>query len=137
MAACDHDTLAMYLRGQKCSVHTVRFSPEVEFLVAANLAIELGQSTEETLQYMPCSNSGKIGGIDLGGVDDGISASSIGLCCVHERSSNRIKGPLLFLLVTETNSERLRQEQHIRNLIPTVRVDLGCEIGGDVARAEF
>jgi len=86
---------------------------------------------------MPCSNGGKIGGIDLGGVDDGISASSISLCCVHERSSNRVERSLFFLLVTETDSERLRQEQHVGNLVPTVRVDLGCEIGGDVARAKF
>jgi hypothetical protein len=61
-------------------VTAVRFSPEVEFLVAANLTIELGQSAEEPLQNVPGSNGSKISSVNLGGVDDGVSASSIGLC---------------------------------------------------------
>jgi hypothetical protein len=118
-------------------VTAVRFSPEVEFLVATNLTIELGQGAKETLQNVPGSNSSKIGSVNLSGVDDRISASSIGLGCVHERTSDGVKGTLFFLLVTETNSKWLGKEQHVGDLAPTVGVDLSCEIGGDVARTEF
>lgn len=116
---------------------TITFSPEVELLVAANLGIELRQSTEESLKDVPSCNSCKVGSINLCCVDDRVDASSIGQSCVLKRTSDRVQRALFFLLITETNTEWLGQEQHVRYLIPTVGIDLGGKIGGNVARTKF
>lgn len=118
-------------------IPSIRFSPEVELLVASNLSIELRQSTKESLQNVPGSNGGKIGGVDFGGIDSGVSTSCIGLGRVLEGASDRVERALLFLRVTEANTERLGKEQHIRDFAPTVWVDLGCEVGCDIARTKF
>lgn len=149
---------------------SITLSPQVEAL-RLDLRVQLGQTSEESLQNFPGGFGSKVGGIftfvskfacipqsipltNHRGVDHGVAALNTREVCIFKGACERVKGAHSLLRIGEacgvsanilrgtpyichTCAEGLGNKEHVGNLVPRVRVDIGLVLLVDMAGAQL
>lgn len=117
-------------------VAAIRFRPEIEDFGLDN-AVELRKIGEEALQDVPGCYGGQVGRVGCVGVDEGIGAVWSGDGRVYRQEGVWVNASGSLCRVREADTDWLGEEEHVGHLVPGVRIELGRQIRGDVARSEL